>query len=86
MGTDLLKWMILKEKITSLHRQQKWTSDSIVSLERHYEDFGHLVTGLIKEDVVKARKYANKDLRDMERELKGLQAQKEAIEEKARLL
>ena len=81
---DLLKWLILKEEIENLKQQQRWTSDSIVSLERTYEDYRNLGTSLTKEYVVKARKTANKDLRNMNRELLELWAQKRAIEKKVR--
>lgn len=81
---DLAKLMILKEKIESVQQQQKWTGDSLAGLKRI-----HRWKLKFKEDddereakIKRITTEAEGHLRDMNRELKELWAQKEAIEEK----
>ncbi len=73
---DLLRWMILKEKIKGLNQQIKWTGDSIVSLERCQEDFNNI--GIVT--VQHARKRASEDLKSMYDELKILYKKLGSIE------
>lgn len=81
MGRDVLKWLVLKEKIENLQQQQKWTGDSLAGLRRCQQDYGTTP----KAEFERVTAQAVKHLREMSRESVELRIQKEAIEKKVGL-
>ncbi len=77
--TDLLTWLILTEKIKNLKQQQKWTGDSITSLQRCQDDFDNI--NVMK--LAHARERAEGDIADMAHEINQLQKHLESIEKRA---